>query len=143
MSLDPPENPLLDGLLEALTEEASRDSSGAFSLDPRKAIEKLAAFQLDGQQWALKVVQAAVAGGATHLELTFRGKQAIWKIKGPPWCSEEIEDALWHPERLPRESIHCLRMALWNVGFGRRTAFSLDGPGWSQRLRWDGRRRAP
>ena len=74
MSLDPPEKPLLEGMLEALTEQASRDSSGRFTLDPRKAIEKLSGFQLYGGQWALKIVQAAVAGGASSLELSFRGK---------------------------------------------------------------------
>lgn len=135
MSLDP-----LEDILEALTEEARRDSSGVFSLDPRKALEKFAAFQLQGEQWALKVVQAAVAAGATSLDLTFRGTEAVWKIKGPAWSSQEIESALWHPERIPRDSIHALRIALWNVGFGRKTPFSLDGPAWNQRLRWDGRR---
>ena len=140
MSLDPPENPTLEGMLEALAEQAERDSSGSFTLDPLKAIEKFAAYQLQGQQWALKVVQAAVAGGATNLELTFRGKEAIWRLKGLDWNIHEIEEALWHPNQRPARSIDHLRVALWSVGFGSRVPFSLDVPAWRQRLRWDGRR---
>jgi len=139
MSLDPGENPSLDGMLEALAEEARRDSSGSFTLDPRKAIEKFAAFQLSGSFWGLKVVQAAVAGGASSMELAFRGDQTIWKLKGPGWNCGEVERALWHPETKAEAGLHHLRIALWSAGFGQQKPFTLEAPGWDRRLRWDGR----
>lgn len=131
---------MLEGMLEALTEQASRDSSGRFTLDPRKAIEKLSGFQLYGGQWALKIVQAAVAGGASSLELSFRGKDALWKIKGVAWSADDVEDALWHPEAEVSRGLHHLRVALWSVGFGQKKSFELAGPGWKQSLGWNGRR---
>ena len=52
----------LEAYLLAQSDEAVLDSSGTFTMDRLKALEKLAQFQLPGEHhWALKDVKAVVA----------------------------------------------------------------------------------
>ncbi|MBS2034593.1 hypothetical protein JST97_06385 [bacterium] len=57
----------LEDLLVSLNSEGQHDSSGAFTIDDRSALERLAKFQLvDPYQYCLRWLQAAVAGGASY-----------------------------------------------------------------------------
>ncbi|MCW5871526.1 MAG: hypothetical protein KIS61_30010, partial [Candidatus Eremiobacteraeota bacterium] len=58
----------LEEFLRAQVDEGAKDSSGQFTLSREKALEKLAAYQLQGgHAWVLKIVQAVVASGASQL----------------------------------------------------------------------------
>lgn len=62
--------PPSDRLLELLRKVGRVESEGFFSLDGRKAQEKMREFALvDAHEYVLKFVQAAVAGGATRIEV--------------------------------------------------------------------------
>lgn len=55
----------LDDLLQSLSHEGVRDSSGQFTLDREKAVEKVRNFQLENPfQYCLRWLQAAVVGQA-------------------------------------------------------------------------------
>ncbi|MBN9416449.1 hypothetical protein ABS71_01985 [bacterium SCN 62-11] len=59
----------LDDLLQSLSHEGERDSSGQFTLDIEKAVEKVRNFQLaDPYQYCLRWLQAAVVGQARLLQ---------------------------------------------------------------------------
>lgn len=65
------ESPIqLEDLLTELKQEGRLDSSGKFSLDLKRAGSKLEKFRLQNQYYyVLQLVQAAVAGGATQVEV--------------------------------------------------------------------------
>ena len=60
----------IDPLLDRMSRSGEFDSRGEFTLNPLRAIQKLAASQLpDRSLWILKIVQAAVAGGCQGLTI--------------------------------------------------------------------------
>lgn len=60
----------LDDLLHQLREEGQVDSSGSFTLETQKALEKLKNFRFAQPKfYVLKLVQAACAGGAGKIEV--------------------------------------------------------------------------
>lgn len=62
--------------------EGRPDSSGSFTLASSKALEKLSKHTLPRESaWVLKIVQAAVAGGAERLSFTIRGHFVEVKLK--------------------------------------------------------------
>ncbi|MBM3462059.1 MAG: hypothetical protein FJX76_08165 [Armatimonadetes bacterium] len=61
----------MSDILHHLRTAGELDSQGHFSLDKRKAQDKMREFQLvDAHDYVLKLIQAAVAGGATKIEVT-------------------------------------------------------------------------
>lgn len=70
----------LDDFLAAQKSSGRVDSEGVFTIALEKARQKLGQFQLDDPSfYLLKVVQAAVQGGATRIDLrTSRKKLALW-----------------------------------------------------------------
>ena len=85
----------LEAYLVEHTDEGELDSSGEFTMDRDKALAKLSQFQLPGDHhWALKLVQAVVAGGALALEirLTLTGSQFSFDDL---WTLDELEAAFY------------------------------------------------
>ncbi|MFN8611291.1 MAG: hypothetical protein U0931_27350 [Vulcanimicrobiota bacterium] len=130
----------LENYLERELGEARQDSSGAFTLSPTEALRKLAGFQLpDKQSWACKVVQAAVAAGATGISLRLLEREAVFSLSGPiAWEIEAVEQALLSPEPGPLRCLWHLKQGLWSVGLHEGRPFWLQGAGWPQSLLWDG-----
>lgn len=66
------EQPILgvDDLLGRYSSAGEAESSGVFTLDPKKALERLAQFQLPGPyHWILKVVQSLHLSGASEIKI--------------------------------------------------------------------------
>lgn len=66
------ENKILgvDDLLGRYFVDGQQESSGTFTLDPKKALERLAQFQLPGQyHWILKVIQSLHLSGAKMVKV--------------------------------------------------------------------------
>jgi hypothetical protein len=60
----------LESILEDLQRQGQKDSSGRFSLDPSQALPKLKQYRLpDPHAYVLKLLQAAVRGGASTFDL--------------------------------------------------------------------------
>lgn len=60
----------VDDLLGRFRTGGEADSSGSFTLDPKKALERLAKFQLPGpNHWVLKVVQCLHRSGANQIKV--------------------------------------------------------------------------
>ena len=81
----------IEDLLNGLCREGEVDSSGQFTLDRSKALEKMRAFQLDNPYaYCLKWLQAAVAGGA---------RSFAWE-SNPKWVRARIQHMNLNPELL-------------------------------------------
>ncbi|MBS2040594.1 hypothetical protein JST97_36745 [bacterium] len=132
--------PSVEAYLNQELGEASTDSSGTFTLSPAETLRKLADFQLPGKQtWAVKVVQAAVAGGPSKISLRLMQREAVFTLSGPlSWDIAELERGFHNPEPGPDRSLWHLRQGLWNVGLRGRRPFWLQAAGWKQRLVWNG-----
>ena len=130
----------LDRYLDSQFGEATLDSSGYFTVDRQKALEKLAQFQLPSEHhWALKVVQAAVAFGAPGLEvkLSLSTSEFLFAYG----CAlEELEEAFYHPEPGPSRALNHLKSALWSVGYGGLRPFQYCPANSGQSLVWTGER---
>lgn len=78
-------------LLGTLKQEGKVDSSGIFTMDLRKAIEKLAQFQLPQHYFYIpKMVQAAVAGGATWVQVKINESRVLIEFDGRPYTADEL-----------------------------------------------------
>jgi hypothetical protein len=125
--------------LETLREQGQVHSQGVFSVAREQALEKLAAFQLPFPgAWAVKVVQAVVASGATEPILFYlRSREVdIRFVPGRPWSLEEIVSRLDDPGSSPDRALNHLAAALWAVGRGGGHEFELSFPVARVRLRW-------
>jgi hypothetical protein len=86
----------LDDLLAQLSSEGELQSSGRFTVDFSKAKEKLAEFQFeDPFYYILKLVQAAVAGGADGLALQSRSAEVEVSILGLGFSPHQLENVLY------------------------------------------------
>lgn len=86
----------VDDLLNQLSGEGELQSSGRFSVDVSKAKEKLAQFQFeDAFYYILKLVQAAVAGGASGLSLQSRTAEVEVTILGLGFTPYQLENLLY------------------------------------------------
>ncbi len=86
----------IDNLLAELTQEGELQSSGRFTLDLNKAKEKLAQFQLANPYcYVLKLVQAAVAGGATHFALRSGSTEVKVNMRGLSFSALQLENVLY------------------------------------------------
>ncbi|MBX3168508.1 MAG: hypothetical protein KF760_13910 [Candidatus Eremiobacteraeota bacterium] len=86
----------VDDLLTQLSSEGELQSSGRFTVDVSKAKEKLAQFQFeDAFYYILKLVQAAVAGGASGLSLQSRTAEVEVTILGLGFTPYQLENVLY------------------------------------------------
>lgn len=131
----------LEDFLRSQIEEGAKDSSGHFTLSREKALEKLAAYQLQGgQSWVLKVIQAVVAAGASELSIRQTGTDTEFHFPvSQPWLLAEVEDAFYDPEVSSNRSLDHLKRGLWSVSLHNMRPFLLALPGWPEALVWNGK----
>lgn len=131
----------LEEFLRAHLDEGSKDSSGQFTLSREKALEKLAAYQLQGgHAWVLKVVQAVVASGAGELAVRQTGTDTEFHFAlQEPWTPEQFEEAFYDPEVSADRALDHLKRGLWSVSLHNMRPFLLVAPGWAQALVWNGK----
>ncbi len=85
----------LDQLLESMRSQGREDSSGVFSLSPGKALEKLRDFRLPKEDYyILKLVQSAVAAGASRVEVTCTPTRVELSHDGDPLGVDSMPDLL-------------------------------------------------
>lgn len=119
----------MDSFLSHLKAEGIMDSHGAFTIDARLARSKMAAFQLsDPAGYVLKVVQAAVASGASTLEVK-TGRDSL-SISFDAEDGELTEPVIVGGAVLRVSSLH--RCALRHLAVGLNAACGLV-----DELRWE------
>lgn len=83
----------MDEFLEALRTQGETESSGQFTLDVRRALEKLEQYQFpDKYHYVLSLVASAVAGGATFLDVDTRPGALVLSYDGRPLELSELRD---------------------------------------------------
>lgn len=132
----------LEEFLASQVEEGIHDSSGLFTLDSNRALEKMAAFQLPrSTAWILKVVQAAVSAGASWLSIDQTTTDTVIRFDGgADWKIRELEVHLCDPEVCPVRALDHLKRGLWHVGIHGGRPFQIRPPGKAQSLVWTGAR---
>ncbi|MBX3167260.1 MAG: hypothetical protein KF760_07600 [Candidatus Eremiobacteraeota bacterium] len=131
----------LEEFLRAQVDEGAKDSSGQFTLSREKALEKLAAYQLQGgHAWVLKIVQAVVASGASQLAVRQTGTDTEFHFAlQEPWTPELVEEAFYNPEVSADRALDHLKRGLWSVSLHNMRPFLLAAPGWGEALVWTGK----
>jgi hypothetical protein len=83
---------LLDAFLQAQSSEGRYFDTSTFTIDSVKALQKLGQYQLaDSGLWLVKLVQAAVATGASQIEITFGHRTVCVGFQGPDdWQADSI-----------------------------------------------------
>lgn len=133
-------------ILGELQAAGKRDSSGVFTVDVRKALPKLERFQLPRPEFGmLKVVQSAVAAGASRITVEVSPVTLSLAHDGEPPLPEELEGLLGY---LMAPDFPSHRRSLRDLAIGVNTALarggswvevSTRGPdGWSSQ-RWRSR----
>jgi len=130
----------LEQFLQQQVQEGCLDSSGEFTLAREKALEKLAAFQLPrSTSWVLKVVQSAVAGKATAVEIrqTSSDTEFTWD---PPehWNLDLFEQSFHDPEVSSCRAMDHLKRGLWSCSLNEMRPFRLVLPLTYEALVWTG-----
>lgn len=122
--------------MDELLGEARFDSHGTFTVDPRKAIEKLAQAQLpDKTYWQLKLIQSGVAAVAPRIDISLgTSSSRITFVPEDEWTLERIEADLLLPQASPTRALYHLKQALWNVAFFQQLDFELKCPGQPEAL---------
>lgn len=83
----------MDSLLEELQSDGDFESIGRFTLDPAKAREKLQKFQLvEPHTYPVHLIAAAVASGATRVDLHLDADDLKLDFDGRPFLAEEMEN---------------------------------------------------
>jgi len=137
----------VDDLLGRYLAEGRAESSGTFTLDPRKALERLAQFQLPGQyHWILKVVQSLHLSGANSIKIDAGVHKVVVTSDVVPRGFDSIDDLLAqlladrdHSNPALRHlaaglqgslAVSPSQIRLLNVCDGERREFVLRAGGW-------------
>jgi hypothetical protein len=92
--------------IKNLEVEADYESSGYFSLEAKKALEKMQGFRLQNPaEYILQLVSCAVLRGATQLQIEVGGRDVRIGFDGEPFDRQEFEEifgALQRPDVSPR-----------------------------------------
>ncbi len=118
----------IEEFLAAQRESGLLDSAGVFTVAVEKAREKLGKFQLDDPCfYLLKLVQAAVEGGARRLDLrTTRKKLALWwDAPSEPFGFERLLEALRNPLEIAPGPLKSLALGFNASLFSRPLQVSL------------------
>lgn len=79
-------------LISQLQREADFQSSGRFSLEAKKALQKMQAFRLtDPCEFVLQLVSCAVMRGATRIQFEVGARDTRVAFDGEPFSDEELE----------------------------------------------------
>ncbi len=132
----------IQDLLHDLSGEGRLDSSGDFTLDPLKAVEKMARFQLRSPyEYVLKLVQSAVTAGATEIRLDQSGSDFTMLFDEAPFTLENLKNLPDHalqPARTPLShlavAVNCmlalqpsaLELVSWDPTIQRGVRLTLD-----------------
>lgn len=131
----------LDTLLETEQSGGTLESCGAFTLSNRQALEKLAAYTLPrAAAWILRIVQAAVSGGADRLQIA-RSRHTVRFGFAPKanWSRAVFEATFFDAGVCPDAGLDAFKRALWHKGLHERRPFRLLLPHERYALVWDGR----
>ncbi len=80
-------------LIKGLEAEGKLDSEGDFTLDRKKAREKMKKYQLvDPHYYVLEIIQAAVASGATAIDVYLDADDCIISFDGDPYTMDDLEN---------------------------------------------------
>lgn len=133
--------------IDQLIEEGELDSSGVFSLDPHKALEKLATYQFaDPYFWILKIVQAAVVFGAPQISVRLLRHQTLIEFTLE---SQEFPDVPALFGRVARESNRAwqhLKRGLWSLAVqdcSMECAWPGQASSWTYQSQWTQGESAP
>ena len=100
----------MEDLLGRYREAGEIDSTGVFTLDPKKAIEKLAEFQLPSvYHWILKLVQSLHLSGASVIDISAGINSVKVVCDAVPTGFRSMEDLLGHLLTDPAHSSPTLR----------------------------------
>ena len=100
-------------LLQELRAEGQFVSSGHFSVDFKRALQKRAGYELASFELAvLKFVQAGVAVGATELALTESSTEMVFSAHRANWTRNQVFESLYRPGRNDKNGAHHLGQAL-------------------------------
>lgn len=132
----------LDSFLESQAGGGTHHSEGMFTLSLLAAREKFSQNQLPHPgAWALKLIQAAVAGGQARSIRVSQGRKSQTFLFSAPshWQPTMIWELFEHPQYDPgyRDLAH-LRVALWVIGIQQRRPFEIRFEGEPSSLVWTG-----
>lgn len=131
----------LERYLHELCKHGWTESSGQFTLSREQALQKLREHHLPRlTSWILKVVQAAVSSGASHLKIQQNAMET--RILFHPqerWEPDQVEYALQDPHESQSRSLDYLKRGLWSIGFHQTCPFLLGLSGSEQGIFWSGR----
>lgn len=81
-----------DDYIKLLKQEADFQSSGHFSLEAKKALEKMQEFRLqDPSEYILQLVSCAVMRGASQLQIEINGRDVRVGFDGEAFSAHELE----------------------------------------------------
>lgn len=87
----------IEDLLEDLRYDGVMESSGNFTLDPKKAEEKLRHFSFASAfDYILKIVQCAVASGAPRVDVEVTSRSVEVTFDGEAFAQEDIKRLMGH-----------------------------------------------
>lgn len=108
-----------------------------FTLAWDQAVEKLSSFQLYAGAWALKMVQCAVAGGASRVQFLCTDEQVMVRVLfSSSWTANEVRDALVQLAPPGDRSLGHLVLAFRALAFGEQRDVELYLAGQHEGLRW-------
>lgn len=133
----------VDQLLREASSSGAFDSQGVFTIAGEAAIGKLASFQLPRKSaWILKVVQCAVAWGASAIEAKQTNDATyVGFAANGPFDVDGLQKALLDVDHDSERYLQHLACGLRAVGFGDKRPFSVQVYHLEtlDTYRWDGR----
>lgn len=128
----------LEQLLKEQYEAGRFDSSGSFTLEGEKALEKLAGYALSHEtDWLLKVLQAFSHWRPPSLEVKLTSTETTFLAKDPR-LEVDFESQFFDPRPTADAGFDRLREGLWSAGAGQQRPFYLTWKG--NAYYWDGGR---
>ena len=117
----------LDTFLKEAGDSGEYDSVGVFTLSEREALKKLSRFQLPQPEcWTVKVLQAAVAGGAESFEILERKRGLLFEFSiSAELSSQDFVQNLCSLKETASPFCQHLVAGLRSVGFGQAREFTV------------------
>lgn len=111
---------------------------GHWSIDPRRAREELARFQLpQANWWILKLVQSAVAAQAPDLTIQLHNRQVQFHF-AVPWTLDQLEAEIANSELSSDRGLEHLKRGIWTAVLATEATLSIQLRHQPELLEWDG-----